>query len=268
DLKNYFIHLEKADRLPNLETILNDATTLVGRYASHAAFQNSLRASEATSADNMNRVPTGSPWVARGGSGVISRETGESVDSEMPETGKESTAAPKLHQERPGFTGDRVLRNSQVFLLEFGWWIEMAWAVPEGDIGRVWEIMKIWIFKFAGSSHQNYMKYLLEVYCLLRYESSPGLSDAILDNWLVRVKKELGKYLPGDLHQEHYNRWLQDIELHLLLALFKEEEVHLFREGRSMGHAAVNQFSRGCLQLDKGKLADFISSTTCLGDFF
>jgi hypothetical protein len=28
--------------------------------------------------------------------------------------------------------------------------------------------------------------------------------------------------------------------------MFKEQEVHLFRSGRSMGHAAVNQFARGC----------------------
>ncbi|KAJ6449997.1 hypothetical protein C8R45DRAFT_1128523 [Mycena sanguinolenta] len=304
DLLKYFAELEKTDRIPNLETILDDATTLVNRYASQAALQSSLRASEATSVDNLNQVPIGSPWVPRGGSGSIA------VDSEMTDVAEPTStvpvakeSAPSVHQERPGFSGDRV---------------EMSWAVPEGDIGRVWEIMKIWIFKFAGSSHQNYMKYLLEVYCLLRYESSKGLGDAILDNWLVRVKKELGKYLPGDLHQVHYNKWLQDMsrrhggefddpffrqtispnvehflrfkeeietafnlqrrskthtsphqrsELHLLLALFKEEEVHLFRAGRSMGHAAVNQFSRGCRQLDKGKMADFISSTTCLGDF-
>ncbi|KAJ7435395.1 hypothetical protein FB451DRAFT_1194684 [Mycena latifolia] len=41
----------------------------------------------------------------------------------------------------------------------------------------------------------------------------------------------------------------------------------LSRAGRSMGHAAVNPFSRGCRQLEEGKLKDFISTTTCLGDF-
>ncbi|KAJ7193717.1 hypothetical protein GGX14DRAFT_537504 [Mycena pura] len=302
DLIEYFDGLEKANKLPNLDAILTTATTLVDRYTSQAALQNSLRASDATSIGNPNPVPVGSPWVARGGSGSL-------VD------GSES----KLHQEHAGFTGDRVLRNSEIFLLEFGWWNEMAWAVPEGDIGRVWEIFKIWIFKFAGSSHQNYMKYLLEFYCLLRYESSKGLHDAILDNLLLRVKDELIKYKPADLHQEHYNKWLQEMsrrhggefdesffrqiispnvdhflrfkkemetafnlvrrgkshtsphqrpELRLLLSMFKEEEIHLFRQGRSMGHAAVNQFSRGVRQLEEGKLHDFIDSTTCLGDFF
>ncbi|KAJ7689431.1 hypothetical protein B0H17DRAFT_838980, partial [Mycena rosella] len=56
-------------------------------------------------------------------------------------------------------------------------------------------------------------------------------------------------------------------ELQLLLSFFKEE-VHLFREGCSMGHAAVNQFARGCWQLEEGKLAEFISTTTCLNDSF
>ena len=31
--------------------------------------------------------------------------------------------APKVHQEKAGFTGDPVLRNSQIFLQDFGWWI-------------------------------------------------------------------------------------------------------------------------------------------------
>lgn len=81
-----------------------------------------------------------------------------------------------MHHEKDEFTGNRVLRNSQIFIQDFGCWIEFAHAIPEGDIGRVWEIMKvcfpapgftqlliaqIWIFKYAGSSHQNYMAYLL-----------------------------------------------------------------------------------------------------------
>ncbi|KAJ7934308.1 hypothetical protein B0H13DRAFT_2491607 [Mycena leptocephala] len=231
---------------------------------------------------------------------------------------KTSEDAPKVHQEKDGFTGDRVLRNSQIFMQDFGWWIEFAHAVPEGDIGRVWEIMKIWIFKYAGSSHQNYMAYLLEVYCMLRYGASKDLRNTILNNWLLNIMGELEKWIPADLHQEHYNKWLEDMiqkhggefdnqfyrqtispnvhhflqikeevqtafsfehrgkthtsphlhdELHLLLTAFKEEEVHLFRSGRSLGHAAVNQFARGWRRLEEEKLASFMAKSTALGDF-
>ena len=72
-------------------------------------------------------------------------------------------------------------------------------------------IIQIWIFKFAGSSHANYVNYLLEVYCMLRYEASLDLRNAILNNWLVNIKGELGHWMPVDQHQEHYNLWLQQM---------------------------------------------------------
>ncbi|KAJ7805999.1 hypothetical protein B0H14DRAFT_2382203, partial [Mycena olivaceomarginata] len=194
DLEKYFASLETASQLPDLDTILDNATMLADRYTSQAAIQNSMRSAEATSAKNPNRVPVGSSWIPRGSS----------------DSAADTNTNPRTsHTESPGFTGDRVLRNSEIFLLDFGWWIEIAWSVSEGDIGRVWEILKIWIFKFAGSSHRNYTKYLLEFYCLLRYEASEDLSDAILDNLLLRITAELGKCLPGDLLQEHYDKWLQ-----------------------------------------------------------
>ncbi|KAJ7756790.1 hypothetical protein DFH07DRAFT_742456 [Mycena maculata] len=329
DLHTYFHDLAKLGELPDLATLLGEAMVLVDRYATQAAIQISLTKSESLDPSRTNKVPEGSPWVAPTTSnhpmtindvdlpGLVEIDEAEPpvaprVAPKVPED------APKFHQEKSGFTGDRVLRNSQIFMQDFGWWIEFARAVPEGDIGRVWEIMKIWIFKFAGSSHQNYMAYLLEVYCMLRYEASNDLRNAILNNWLLNIKGELGKWIPADLHQEHYNKWLEDMiqkhggefdnkfyrqtispnvhhflqikhevesafalehrgqthtspslqgEIHLLLTAFKEEQVHRFRSGRSMGHAAVNQFARGWRRLEEDKMADFLYKTTVVGDF-
>jgi hypothetical protein len=44
---------------------------------------------------------------------------------------------------------------------------------------------------------------------MLRYEASKDLNNAILNNWLLNIKGELGRHLPGDQHQEHYNKWLE-----------------------------------------------------------
>ncbi|KAJ7939610.1 hypothetical protein B0H13DRAFT_2300297 [Mycena leptocephala] len=44
---------------------------------------------------------------------------------------------------------------------------------------------------------------------MLRYEASKYLNNAILNNWLLNIKGELGRHLPGDQHQEHYNKWLE-----------------------------------------------------------
>jgi hypothetical protein len=50
---------------------------------------------------------------------------------------------PNQPQEADGLDGDRVLANSILFLEDFGWWIEAAHAIPEGDIGWVNEILKV-----------------------------------------------------------------------------------------------------------------------------
>ncbi|KAJ7162020.1 hypothetical protein C8R46DRAFT_904211, partial [Mycena filopes] len=286
---------------------MGEALRIVERYATQGAIQVSLSSTHTDDPECTNSVHVGSAWVA-----PTTTSTPATADDDVPELvdivepgtppasplpPKLSEDAPKVHQEKDNFTGDRVLRNSQIFLQDFGWFIEFAHAVPEGDIGRVWEVMKIWIFKFAGSSHQNYMNYLLEVYCMLRYEASKALSDAILDNWLLNIKDMLKKH-GGEFDSKFYRRTIspnvqhfldmkQEVEeafefdhrgqthtsphlrpeLQLLLTAFKEEEVHLFRSGRSLGHAAVNQFGRGWRRLEEDKLQKFLERSTAVGDF-
>ncbi|KAJ7027286.1 hypothetical protein C8F04DRAFT_1212422 [Mycena alexandri] len=330
DLEAHVFTLAKTNQLPTLDTLLAHAATPVDRYASLAAPQHALDAAESMAPDHVNPVPVGSMWVPprtpathsppgqMGAADTMPDLVDIQEPSDVPRTAApETEEAPKCHEELPGFTGDRVLRNSELVMM-FGWFLELITAVPEGDIGRVWEIMKIWIFTYAGSSHQQYMAYLLELYCFLKYDASVDLRDAVLNNWLVNITGELGKWIPGDLLQEHYNRWLEDMvqkhgaefdnefyrkiispnvhyflrikeeitegfnlksrgkthtsrdvrdEVKLLMTLFKEEEVHLFCEGRSMGHAAVNQFARGWRRLDEGKLNDFLEKSTAFGDF-
>jgi hypothetical protein len=45
----------------------------------------------------------------------------------------------------------------------------------------------------------------------LRYEASKDLKNALLSHMLVNLTGELGKWIEGDLMQEHYNRWLEDM---------------------------------------------------------
>lgn len=52
-------------------------------------------------------------------------------------------SVPKVHDEVANFDGVRVLANSILFLQDFGLWTEIAYAVPEGDIGRAFEIMRV-----------------------------------------------------------------------------------------------------------------------------
>ena len=55
-------------------------------------------------------------------------------------------------------------------------------------------------------------------------------------------------------------------ELQILPAFFKEEKLHLFCSGRTLGHAAINQFNKGYTKLDTDKLDDFICKSTAYTD--
>ncbi|KAF9558295.1 hypothetical protein CPC08DRAFT_639202, partial [Agrocybe pediades] len=220
-------------------------------------FEQALSFSDSKNAPDNLKIPFGERATSQQQSAGI-RTQGTGDDNGVP-LNVPSKETPTDFKETDGFDGDRSLANSILFLQDFGWWIELAYAIPEGDIGRVFEVLKVWIFIFCGSSHQNYTSYLLEVYCLLRYDSSKDLKDAILNNWLVNITGEAGKWIGADLLQKHYNRWLEDM-------LYEEENLHLFCAGRSQGHAAANQFNNGYEKLNSGKMDDFILKSTLYAD--
>jgi hypothetical protein len=51
-------------------------------------------------------------------------------------------------------------------------------------------------------------------------------------------------------------------ELKLLLALYQREEVHVFQQGRSLGHRSTNTFEDGFSILDSKKLSKYLTDTT------
>ncbi|KAJ7493475.1 hypothetical protein FB451DRAFT_1490540 [Mycena latifolia] len=331
--------------LPDLDTLWSNARTLVRRYASQEAYHQALSTDLADSASETMKIPRGTPWTAPIDVQAPSEEAETiHVDSEDPEDGvppeafvepdeealqenlsdseeagngkkKKKKKGKTAHVEAPGFSGDRSLANRVLFLQDMGWWMIAAHAVPDGEIGRVWEIMKIWIFCFSGSSNRNYANYLLETYCLHRYESSKDFSDAMLNNWLVNLSGK--KWTECDFSQEGFNKWLEEMvehkggdfddhfyrhtlapnvfhflrikeqiedafelkrrgkthtlphqrnEFQQLLRMYKEDELHLFRPGRTMGHAAINYLERGYERLEDGRMDHFIQQSTAYSD--
>ncbi|KAJ3833528.1 hypothetical protein F5878DRAFT_519165, partial [Lentinula raphanica] len=88
---------------------------------------------------------------------------------------------------------------------------ECANAAASGDVGRVWEVMKVWLFTFAGSTHSKYATYLLETITSLELESSKPLRDALLRTMLVNLSGRPGAFSPCDIIQEYFNRLLEFI---------------------------------------------------------
>ncbi|KAJ7343048.1 hypothetical protein DFH08DRAFT_811370 [Mycena albidolilacea] len=304
--------------LPTLDELLKHASILRERYASQTAYEQSLDKAEQDNTEPHTKFPAGSTWTRLCAPETPTAEPDADEDTDMPgladipedtdSTDKTRDAdepaneippktkadedGPKFHKEEEGFDGDRVLSNSILFLMEFGWWIELNHAIPEGDVGRGLVTSRYStrsIDERACTSNQNYMGYMLDLYALLEFECSPELQETLLDNWLFNLPGEAGKFVEGDLMQEWNNRWLEDIAgqrggefddnfycktvapnvLHFLkmkegietaFALKPRGKAHLPTSPQRDPNpsAPVNRFDRGYQRLDEGKMAEFL----------
>ena len=132
-----------------------------------------------------SNVPVGSPW-----------DTSQNPPAEA--------------SEKP-FIGDQILARSISFIRDTMLAREFSLATAHGDVGRLWEIVKVMVFTFAGSSHSNYTHYLLEMITDLELESSSELRHAVLRLTLVNLTGQEGHWSAGDFVQEYFNRLLEAI---------------------------------------------------------
>jgi hypothetical protein len=156
DLLSYFADLVANDKLPTGNALLLQAGTLMDCYTSQDAYEQALSRAESVDAPGPMKVPFGPLSTGSGHSasrGETNTEVSENVDvpdSQDNPPPLRTENLPRAHQETDKFDGDRVLANSILFLQDFRWWIELAYAVPDGDIGRVFEILKVTDFSWIS----------------------------------------------------------------------------------------------------------------------
>ncbi|KAM6491642.1 hypothetical protein JOM56_012886, partial [Amanita muscaria] len=187
---------EKPEDIPSFDSLVNAAHLLLRRHATTQAHERALRPTE----DNLNPPPIGSAWTQERSDHNAENDENSLPPLDLPCSTREDA--------------DITLANTTLFMRNAIWWREMCTAVALGDTGRVWEILKIWIFTFAGSGNHFYTQYLLELYCNFKWEFSPALQQAILNNWLVNLHGKDGEWIEMDLMQEHFNFWLEDMAQH------------------------------------------------------
>ncbi|KAJ7308761.1 hypothetical protein DFH08DRAFT_927373 [Mycena albidolilacea] len=298
DLLGHFDALAAKTELPTLNELLKHASILRERYASQTAYEKSLDKAEQDDAEPRTKFPVGSTWTRPCAPETPAVEPETDADTEMPgladipedtdstddtrdidkptvdapstteqtEVPPETKAdedGPKFHKEKEGFDGDRVLSNSILFLMEFGWWIELNYAIPEGDVGRVFEILKIFAGKFIeGDLMQEWNNRWLEDIAGRRGGEFDDkfYRKTVAPNVLHFLKMKEDIETAFDLKRRakaHTSPHLRN-ETQILLRVYEDEELHSFRSGRSMGHAAVNRFDRGYQRLDEGKMGEFL----------
>ncbi|THU92487.1 hypothetical protein K435DRAFT_862398 [Dendrothele bispora CBS 962.96] len=164
EIREHMKKLKSEKKLPSLDALFLIGEVIYDKYFTQQSYERAINQQRHHSSPDNLKFLNGSPWTQRP---IKSSPTTDNVASNdnhnIPELD-----APTAYAEGDNFTGDRVLANSILFKSEFVLWLEMAYAIPEGDIGRAFEILKVWIIHFAGGSHPNYVLYLLDIYCLIR----------------------------------------------------------------------------------------------------
>ncbi|KIM88121.1 hypothetical protein PILCRDRAFT_85424 [Piloderma croceum F 1598] len=160
------------------------------------------------------------------------------------------------------FCGDQTLGKSAMFMHETIQSREATYSVSKGAIGHPYKCVKLMTFTFARSTHTKCLAYSFEQICSLELGSSEALKDPQLLNWLVNPEGLPGKFLEGDLNQEHFNKPYTKPKIRKLLNKYNNKELHLFGEGRQYDEVDVDNFSTGYKKLRNGALQKWITETT------
>ncbi|KAJ7779878.1 hypothetical protein B0H16DRAFT_1830349, partial [Mycena metata] len=208
DIFEYFAALGRIDKLPPFEELEEAAKKLFETYvASGARFQVGLDARDAAT-EWTARAPIGTVWDPLPPSSNSAQTKRKSKKVPSPKIPKRTVKKAPLP---PPFFGDQVLFDTGTFMHDAMVFREAAAATAQGDVGRVWEALKIMVITFAGSTHSKYMNYLLEMIADIELESNPFLKDAQLMSMVLNPDGEPGDFKACDIYQELLNRCIDPI---------------------------------------------------------
>jgi hypothetical protein len=176
-----------------------------------------------TSTEWAKTVPSGSVWVPA--------EIEDSSLDKKKRKSKKPTAKKKKEKPPPKpCKGDHVLAQDIDFIRDALNSRKLATAVATGDLGRLYECLKVCLtivsnpdlmlfqqylaFTFGGSTHTNYINYVVETIVNLELESSRGLKYALLRGLIWNLTGLPGYFEEGDFIVEFFNRLLEDIVEH------------------------------------------------------
>ncbi|KAF8158056.1 hypothetical protein B0H34DRAFT_797474 [Crassisporium funariophilum] len=186
-----------ASTVSHVEAVIKHYQPLTWRLLNRIAGEKDVDGAPAVRKRRLTSTVLGSVWVPP--------PVFESSQPEVKKCSKKEKPTTRHPQ------GDRVLANSITFMRDALMSREMSYAIAEGDPGRVYEVMKVLLFTFTGSSHTKYSSYLLETICRLELESTQALRETILRTTLVNLTGRAGSFSAADLMQEYFNRLLEAI---------------------------------------------------------
>ncbi|KAJ3729759.1 hypothetical protein C8R42DRAFT_569719 [Lentinula raphanica] len=254
DLLEHLKMLSETRQFPSFDDLHKVAVSLHHRFGSPKAFTKLMR--------HGTGYKEGSEWK-------VPRTDKSLINIGLPSESKgkkKKTKKADQESENEVFVGDETLARSTQFICD-GLLSRLATeGIHRGDVGCVWECLKMMTFTFAGSSHTKYTGYLLEMICNLELESSPQLRDFFFENWLISTNGH--SFEAGDLFQEQLQEELYEHVNHDQgFDNFHTRErlspnVYRFRQTKKVHHASLGLANRAGNHLAPSRIAEIRKLTT------
>ncbi|KIM45745.1 hypothetical protein M413DRAFT_24877 [Hebeloma cylindrosporum] len=184
------------------EGLLKMAEQVYKRYMCNEAYEAAL--GFCTPALNQDSSQTPSVPRVNSNSSQVSLPAEETTQNSRRRKSQASAVAARNFSQ-----GDQALATTVNFMRVTFWYLEICAAIAEGDIGRVFEVLKLLRFSFWGAGATNYGNELLELACNFLLEYPDDLKTAVLNNYLVNSSGLPGNWYELDLLQEHFNFWIK-----------------------------------------------------------
>ena len=163
DILIYFSNLGKTHALPSFEDLETAAKTLFDAYTSPTAQYEAADDARDGQSNWANAVPLGKKWDNNqvNTSNVFSLTEMANANKQAArlasKKAKRNAKPPKKSSESldPPFYGDRSFAEAATFKRDAMISREVAYAAAEGDVGRVWEGLKVSLFRL----HSNFYIY-------------------------------------------------------------------------------------------------------------
>jgi hypothetical protein len=121
------------------------ARSLYQNYSTTRAVHRALNTTPGQTNDWSDFVPLGSPWSPPPINHTSVGNTTKSRRKQSTQTKRANASTANTTKSiSPPFEGDRTLAKSITVMRDLIWQRELAYAVAEGDVGRVYEILKVW----------------------------------------------------------------------------------------------------------------------------
>ncbi|KAJ6503101.1 hypothetical protein DFH09DRAFT_1440647, partial [Mycena vulgaris] len=213
DIHTHFTELADLNQLPSFEELEIAAKHLYDTYTSTVAQREAARDARDGQSPWAANVQSGKSWIP-----LAIDATSASVPKQKKKRKSKKNSVSQAPPKEPvppppplPFNGDQVISDGAGFMRDASISREVASAVAVGEVGRMWEGLKVMMINFAGSGHSRYLGYLLEMSCDLELESSPALRNATLDSTVCNPSGKAGGSQACDIFQERMNRELEPI---------------------------------------------------------